>query len=140
MKVLFLVIIGLALSTGISYAGNVPAAVKAAFELKYPGATNVSWEKESSGDYEAEFRWKGSKYSAQFTPAGDWVETSKRVDFKMLPEKVAAAFKKGYRDLKAETIYLVEKAKGATDYEIEVKKKGKVEKVYYTSDGVIITR
>ena len=42
---------------------KTPTAANTAFNQKFPNATKVKWDKESSNNYEAEFEWKGVKYS-----------------------------------------------------------------------------
>ena len=55
-------------------ASKVPAAVKAAFAKKFPGAT-AEWGKENSKEYEAEFKLDGKSASANFLTDGSWLET-----------------------------------------------------------------
>lgn len=50
-------------------ATAVPAAVKAAFTSRYPGATNIQW-KLKNGQYKAEFFIGAVKWQAIFTPNG----------------------------------------------------------------------
>ena len=49
---------------------KVPDAVQSAFKTKFPEATKVEWEKESTNEWEAEFKWNGNEYSANFNSAG----------------------------------------------------------------------
>ncbi|HLO82096.1 MAG TPA: hypothetical protein VK166_14105 [Chitinophagaceae bacterium] len=53
---------------------NVPSAVLAAFNTRYPDATNIQWKKLSDGNYKAEFYRGGVKWQAIFTPAGSLVK------------------------------------------------------------------
>ena len=142
MRTLILAIICVALSGSYTYAqkNTPPMAVKTAFETRFPGATDVEWDKEGAHEYEAEFKMNGRRYEVSFSDTGDWMETSSVVDLTTLPSKVATAVNKAYDKAAVKTVRLIEKAKGLADYEIEIKKGNKTERVYYNSEGVVIKR
>ena len=77
-------------STGCSRKINVPAAVTNAFNNKFPGATEVKWEKENAKEYEAEFTLNGDNVSANFGADGTWVETETVIKVADLPAAVVA--------------------------------------------------
>jgi uncharacterized membrane protein YkoI len=57
-------------------ASEVPQPALAAFNTKYPGATDVEWETEKKDDkviYEAEFKLNGKKIEAEFGANGDFI-------------------------------------------------------------------
>ncbi|HEY5327041.1 MAG TPA: PepSY-like domain-containing protein [Mucilaginibacter sp.] len=100
---------------------DVPAVVKAACEKKYPGATNVSWEKEK-GNYEANWGGKsGEDNSVQFTPSGTFVEIVKAISISGLPKAVAPYVKAHYKGAKISEAGRVTDAAGKTMYEAEIK-------------------
>ena len=70
---------------------TVPAAVKIAFNNKYPNATNVKWGKENAKEYEAEFKVNNTGVSANFKTDGSWVETETVILVADLPAAVSAA-------------------------------------------------
>lgn len=56
---------------------QVPAAVKEAFMAKYPGATEVAYEKETDDgkvEYEIEFKLDGKNKEAFFDEAGNFIK------------------------------------------------------------------
>lgn len=58
-------------------AANVPTTVISAFNTKYPGATNVEWERETDDEnlrYEAEFDFNGADMKAKFDGNGAFLE------------------------------------------------------------------
>ena len=58
-------------------ASEVPAAVTAAFEAKYAGATDVEWKTEKHDGkiiYEAEFKLADKKIEAEFDAEGTFVK------------------------------------------------------------------
>ena len=58
-------------------ASEVPASVTAAFNTKYPNATDVEWEQETKKAkviYEAEFKFNGKEIEAEFDSTGNFIE------------------------------------------------------------------
>ncbi len=56
---------------------EVPAPVKDAFASKYPGATEVKWEKETEDSkviYEAEFKFENKEKEAFFEEGGTFIK------------------------------------------------------------------
>ena len=56
---------------------DVPQAVKAAFDSRYPGASDVKWEAEQEQGrlyFEAEFAVDGKEREAYFRPDGTYVK------------------------------------------------------------------
>ncbi len=56
---------------------NVPAAVVSAFNAKYPGATDVEWDKGKEGDkqtYKAEYKSGDKKIKAEFGEDGSFIK------------------------------------------------------------------
>ena len=55
---------------------EVPEAVKVAFSTKYPGATDLQWERETENSatvYEAEFKFENMEREAFFEENGNFV-------------------------------------------------------------------
>ncbi len=57
-------------------AAQVPAAVKAAFDKKYPLAKDVEWIQEEGSKiiYEAEFKFGDKEIKAEFSESGEFLE------------------------------------------------------------------
>lgn len=57
-------------------ASDVPQPAMAAFNAKYPGATNIAWIKEKKGDkliYEAQFKVNDKEIEAEFDADGNLI-------------------------------------------------------------------
>ena len=62
---------------GETTEADVPAAVKKSFSTKYPGATNVEWEKEKEYNkiiYDVEFKINGKDDKAEIDEAGNFIK------------------------------------------------------------------
>ena len=104
-------------------SSQVPAAVKAALQQKYPTASGVTWEKEK-GNYEA--NWGGASKednSVLFTPAGTFVEQVVAMRVAQLPSGVGDYVRAHYPGAKITEAGKVTDAEGRTRYEAEVKGK-----------------
>jgi len=112
-----------------------PATVQKTFEQKFPKATKVSWGKENEKEWEAEFTFKGSKLSANFTSDGAWVETEKEISVSELPKAVADAIQKQYPDWKITEADQTETAKNGVIYEADIKSGTKKKGVAFKEDG-----
>ena len=116
------------------HADRVPAAVKAAFSGKYaPGTAKVSWEIEK-GNYEANWGGKsGEDNSAQFTPAGAFVEYAQAIPMSQLPASVVPYVRTHYKTKPREAA-AVTNAAGDQTYEVEIKGKDLV----FAKDGSFV--
>lgn len=102
---------------------NVPPAVRAALQQKYPRANGVSWEREK-GNYEA--NWGGASRednSVLFTPKGVFVEITVAVPEAKLPAGVAQYIHAHYGNARISEPRKVTDAAGNTRYEAEVRGK-----------------
>ncbi|MEO8088276.1 MAG: PepSY-like domain-containing protein [Bacteroidota bacterium] len=124
------------LTAGItSFAqSKTPVAVTTAFEHKFPNASGIKWDKENAHEYEAEFTWKGEKYSANFNDKGAWLETESSYAFEQLPEKVQLGFNSSHKGATVKGVSKIESVDGKLKYEIEIKGLKTVE-VFFNEDG-----
>ena len=106
------------------FSGNVPKAVKAAFEAKYPDAKDVSWGIDSNGFFEAKFEINDKKYRADFLAGGEWVETESSIKFSDLPQAVKDAVKRDYDKDDIEEVEEVDHPKKGIFYDVELDGKG----------------
>ena len=97
---------------------QVPAAVKTAFERKYP-SVKASWDKEYA-NYEANFKHDGKAMSAVIDKNGTIVETETDIPVTDLPKAVQDYMKKNYPGVKIEEAARIVKANGDVNYEAEV--------------------
>ena len=123
MKKLFAVVVftgGIAVSPRCQKLNEsqVPAAVKTAFEKKYP-SVKASWDKEDA-NYEANFKHDGKAMSAVIGKNGTVVETETDIPVTDLPKAVQDYMKKNYPGVKIEEAARIVKANGDVNYEAEV--------------------
>lgn len=114
---------------------KTPSAVRTAFNQKFPDATKIKWDKENAQEYEAEFKWKGVNYIANFTENGNWLETESPISFNQLPDKVQKAYNMAHKGAPVKAVAKIETVKNATKYEVEFKQSGKTVELFYTNDG-----
>lgn len=101
---------------------NVPAAVQAAFNQRYPNASVKEWEKEN-GLIKADF-WNGAQESeAWFLPDGTWVRTETDIPAATLPQAVLDYVAANYAGFRVDDAEYVETPEGDF-YELELEKNG----------------
>lgn len=115
------------LFAGAAYAQKkpivVPQVVKTEFSKKYPTVKKVTWETEN-GNFEGNWGGKsGEDYTVMYTPAGEFLESTKAIAVSKLPKKVLDYLKEHYKGMKVKEAALVTDAKGVSSYEAEVNKK-----------------
>ena len=136
MKKIIFVAMAVICAYATSFAAEkTPAAAIAAFNKKFPEATNVKWDREDDHNYEAGFKLKGVTYSANFSDTGEWLETESPTTFTQLPEKVQQAFNLAHKGAKVKAVAQIETSKKGTIYEVEIKKGMKTVEFYYNQDG-----
>lgn len=125
-------------------SASVSKAARAAFEMRYPGASQVRWE--VKGEYAvAEFAWNGTRAAeagcaAWFVNAdGMWTMTESDIRFDELPEAVRRTFASGeYASWRVDDIDMLERNGVEVIYVIEVEQNGTEMDLYYTADGVLV--
>jgi hypothetical protein len=127
MKRAIFILLGMSMLWGVNAqdlkSGDVPSVVKAALSKKFPAASRVSWEKEK-GNYEANWGGKsGEDNSAQFTPAGDFVEIVRNIPIAALPPGVHSYLRIHYQGARIREAGRVTDAAGTVSYEAEIKGK-----------------
>lgn len=137
MRKIFFVILVLVSTTMTSFAqSKTPESVTTSFKQKFPKATHVKWDKENPHEYEASFKLDDTKYSANFSDTGEWLETENTISFHELPEKVQKAFSESHKGLKVKAAARIENSKGKTIYEIEFKKGLKTVEIFFDEAGI----
>ena len=114
---------------------KIPAAVTEALSQRFSGSTGAKWSKENAHEYEAEFTWLASKFSASFSDKGEWLQTESPATFIQLPVKVQQAFNASYKGTTAKDVSKIETSTGKTLWEIEIAKDGKTVEKFYTPEG-----
>lgn len=116
---------------------DVPGPVIKTFNDKYPGAKSVKWEM-NEGAYEAEFKWKGVKYSAEFDASGNWLLQTTEMKFKDLPMAIQRSIDSLYEGAKIKEVELQEAANQGPNYIIELIFDTEELELYYTPSGELI--
>ena len=75
---------------------EVPAAVKSAFNAKYPKAEKVNWGLEKNDEYEAEFVLNSVESSANFDSKGQFIEFETEIKESELPQTLKATLAKDF--------------------------------------------
>lgn len=117
---------------------QTPKEVKEAFQTKYPGENDPDWEIDANGNYESHFKIDGIKYRADFSPAGEWIETETNIGKKDLPEPIRTAIKTNYGSEEITEIEKVDSASKGLFYDVEFKQKGKNRDVEYRASGEVV--
>lgn len=134
-KTILLVMSVISLSlTAMTQSIKVPMAVKNAFNVKFPTATEVKWGKENAKEYEADFKMNSTTASANFDGKGNWTETETQVAVEALPNAVTLAIKKKYPGSVITRGDKIEKP-GKILYEADVKVNNKSHEVILTPAG-----
>jgi len=123
----------------LSCRREVPQKPREAFSRKFPSATEISWDRESDGGWEAEFKMDGVPYSAEFLEDGTWQATEHEIREKDLPKEVILTLKNEFREYTIEESEISETMDGIF-YEIELDGKHSDLEVLIDGSGKIIKR
>jgi hypothetical protein len=117
-----------------------PKAVRQAFELMFPGATHVEWEKLLSS-YKADFHHEGREKEAQFDDTGVWERTKTESTIFDVPGPVLKTAQE-YCDCEIDDVTLHEQATGVTAfYLVEYEEESSREKkLRIFPDGTVMFR
>jgi hypothetical protein len=104
---------------------NVPKKVLSALNAKFPDAKKVEWEMENDSEWEAEFKWNGKEYSANFSTDGVWRETEYEIEETEIPSNIRAILDQNFSDYEIEEPEVAETPSGKSyEMEIEVGEEG----------------
>ena len=130
-----------ALSTGLLSCQRylapekVPSLVNNSLEVRFPGATSVTWEK-TKNQFEAEFEIAGLEITALFDADGNLVRHKGDVKEATLPAPVQLALTKMAPGFIIDDLEKLD-SQGQVYYQIELQNKQKELKLVYTADGKI---
>ena len=119
---------------------EVPTVVKQAFAKNFPTVKEVKWSKESTTEFEAEFKSGATEKSANFDEKGNWVVTETEMKKSDLPRAVQASVTKEFPGFKMKEIEKVERPDNVVLYEIELKKNKIAYEVQFSADGKVIKK
>lgn len=118
---------------------EVPEVVKTAFSQKFPAAKKVSWDMESSTEWEAEFKQDGKEYSANFLADGKWQETEHEINKADIPEAIKQTLAQDFVGYEIEEAEISEKSGGSV-YELMVEKGEEEWELVFDAGGKLIEK
>ncbi|MDB5266976.1 MAG: hypothetical protein JWP58_16 [Hymenobacter sp.] len=144
-------------------ATQVPAAVRATFETRFPAVKTITWKKEmqqvrpvyeyethndfhardaflTEEVYEASFRLTGQEMSVLITQNGLLQETETEMTTNQLPSAVLASLARDFNAYQVREAATIVRADGRTLYEAEIALAGKKQDVHFTADGQLAVR
>ena len=116
---------------------DIPAPVKTAFNNKFPGATDIKWEKENKKELEANFKMNNADVSANFGLDGTWVETETAIPSSELPAAVSNAVNIKYPGAVYGRTEKIEKPGGKILFEVNITVNSKKKELELNQDGSI---
>ncbi|MEH0154071.1 PepSY-like domain-containing protein [Limibacter armeniacum] len=132
------VVLGLlfCLSTSYGQDREVPVAVSSTFQQMFPKVSHLQWEMEDN-NWEAEFKVKGSEYSANFDTNGKWLETEVAIAISDLPQPVSGTLKDRFPACKTKEVEKVSTPKG-TSFEVVLTCKDGQSEILLDSTGTVL--
>ena len=120
---------------------EIPAAVTAAFNEKYPGMKVADWDYIGGNNaYEAEFRMNDKKIEAYFADNGTWISTKTLVKIEEFPPAVFQAMTTGeYKDWTFHD-YAILDTPGGKRYNMIAKYGNNTHNVMYNDEGLMVEK
>lgn len=109
---------------------DVPAAVKTAFQKKYPNAKNAEWQK-SGKHYKAMFENDNSQIAEILDGSGKMIKSNMKIKETDLPTKASQHISKQHPGEETKEMEKVIDGKGVVTYEVRMKEKN----YYFDADG-----
>lgn len=119
---------------------EVPAAVKSAFEAKYPKAEKVNWGVEKPGEFEAEFLFIGVESSALFNSKGQFLESEAEIKESELPQAIKSSIAKDFVSYKIREVEKSTDANGVVNYEMEASKDKEKYEISFDANGKLLKK
>lgn len=142
VKILGTLALALTMSTGMYAFGSgddAPKKVEEAFAKKFPTVKKVKWDKENDTEWEAEFKMKGTEYSANFMEDGTWKETEHEIKKNAIPANVKTSLDTEFSGYKIEEAEISETSEGSV-YEFELEKGEQTMEVAIDTNGKVIKK
>ncbi len=126
------------LLVGMVYAGSAPEIIQKEFELRFPGATDVSWERENPKGWIAEFIWNDRNVHVNYSFSGQWVETQTQIQLSELPKAVLETMESFYPDWKIVLTNKIENTKPDLLFKVAIQKDSKIQEIVLKEDGTLV--
>jgi len=142
VKALGILALALLMGAGIYAFGpgeDAPKKVKDAFAKKFPMVKKAKWEKENDTEWEAEFKIKGTEYSANFMEDGTWKETEHEIKKNAIPANVKTTLDTQFSGYRIEEAEISETSENSV-FEFELEKGEQVMEVAIDTHGKVIKK
>lgn len=116
---------------------EVDSQVQEAFSKRFPDAQKVTWGKENSEEWEAEFEQNQQEFSANFNTDGKWLETETAIEMEQLPQKISEAVKSDFSEAQIRKIFRIEQP-NEFFYELELQQDNREIEVLYKESGELL--
>ena len=133
-----IVLLSLIFVTSILSAGNAPEVIQKEFDQRFPGASDVIWERENPKGWIAEFVWNGQNIIANYSFPGAWIETKTQIPIAELPEAVTETITSFYPDWKILVATRIENSKSEIQYKTAIQKEGKMQEIVLKAEGTLL--
>ena len=114
---------------------SVPDAVKNAFAEKFPVKNDVTWSKEDTSRYEAEFSVHGIDTQAIFESNGKWLATHSEIALNQLPKKVVETIARNYPGCSIIEAEKIEDVNNGIFYEADIMSPKTKKELEFKEDG-----
>jgi hypothetical protein len=119
---------------------QVPAAVRQAFQARFPAVKAVAWTMKSD-NCEAEFTSNGAGVAVKFDPVGKWLETESAIPRSKVPSAVRDAVARRYRGhnvIETQTVQRWNEQR--VIYEIHLENAREIVKAQFYADGAMLNQ
>jgi hypothetical protein len=100
---------------------EIPEKIKRSFQLNFPNASEVKWERANSGRFEVGFIENGKENLALINGDGVILEIESEINIPDLPKRVTSSVKKKYPYAQISYATVVSRNKEVVAYELEIK-------------------
>lgn len=110
---------------------DVPDAVKSTFKTRFPGTTDIKWEKKDTL-YNATFLMGTTATEAEYNEKGTWIETEWEIPVEYTPKAIKSYLDTAFTGYKLNEIELMDYPVDGKLYKAEISKKKDCEIIYFT--------
>lgn len=121
------------------YAGTAPESIQKEFDQRFPGASDVSWERENPKGWIAEFIWQDRNVIANYNFSGNWLETKTQIPTSELPKAVKETIESFYPDWKVVVAHRLESANVELRFKVAIQKESKLQEIVLKEEGTLVS-
>ncbi|MES1224661.1 MAG: hypothetical protein ABUT20_54720 [Bacteroidota bacterium] len=121
-----------------AFSGIVPDAVQKAFNARFPGVGEVSWERQHPKGFIAEFIFEGKNTKANYSFEGKWIETITEIAISELPISVKETILSFYPDWKIVVAGKIENPTSQVFYKTAIQKELRLQEIILKEEGTLL--